>query len=75
MKDKLEKTGHKKFYYRVKTVFTVILFTLAVIALSAIPVGITFKLAEAKAKAEPETSQKATDLNSSDMEVIFLKFK
>lgn len=57
MKDKLEKTGHKKLYYEMKTVLTVFMFILAVFALASIPVGISFKLAEAQAKAEETTSQ------------------
>jgi uncharacterized membrane protein SpoIIM required for sporulation len=57
MKDKLEKTGHKKLYYELKTALTVFMFILAVFALASIPVGISFKLAEAQAKAGETTSQ------------------
>ncbi len=58
MKDKLEKTGHKKGYYRLKAFVTFILFALAIMASGAIPVGISVKLAEAEAEAE--TSQRSS---------------
>ena len=59
MKDKLEKTGHKKFYYQCKVFFTVMMLGLAVLALAAIPVGVSYRLADAaKAQAQnEETSQ------------------
>lgn len=56
MKNKLEKTGHKKLYYQLKAVLTVFLFGLAVFALSAIPVGISYKLAAAQAQEEASSS-------------------
>ncbi len=51
-KDKLEKTGHNKAYFRLRNLFLGFLITLGVLALGAIPVGISFKLAEAQAAAE-----------------------
>lgn len=65
MKDKLEKTGHTKLYYELKAALTVMLFILAAIALSAIPVGISFKLAETQAKATEETSVSVSSSESS----------
>jgi hypothetical protein len=56
MKDKLEKTGHKKLYYDLKMFFTVFLFAVAILALAAIPVGVTYKLAEAQAEAEQSST-------------------
>ncbi|MCH3908818.1 MAG: hypothetical protein LKF75_02420 [Bacilli bacterium] len=56
MKDKLEKTGHKKFYYELKSALAIFMFVMALFALAAIPVGITFKLSEAKGKEETEPS-------------------
>jgi hypothetical protein len=56
MKDKLEKTGHKKFYYRLKSLFTVLMFSIAIAAVAAIPVGISYRLAAAQAKGEDESS-------------------
>lgn len=66
MKDKLEKTGHKKLYYRLKAFLTVVLFALAVFALGAIPVGISFKLAEAQAQADSENSQRSSSSGQDD---------
>ena len=65
MKDKLEKTGHKKLYYEMKAALTVFMFTLAVFALAAVPVGISFKLAEANAKAQGEDSSQVVSDESS----------
>jgi uncharacterized membrane protein SpoIIM required for sporulation len=67
MKDKLEKTGHKKLYYRLKAFLTVVLFALAVFALGAIPVGISFKLAEAQAQADSENSQRNSSSNPEEL--------
>jgi hypothetical protein len=65
MKDKLEKNGHKKLYYAFKSLLTICLFAIAVTALAAIPVGITYKLAETHAKAEEnETSQSVSSTSS-----------
>jgi hypothetical protein len=68
MKDKLEKTGHKKLYYELKAALTVFMFVVAVFALAAIPVGISFKLAEAKAKGAEESSQ-LTSFDESSLSV------
>jgi hypothetical protein len=65
MKDKLEKTGHKKLYYDLKMFFTVLLFGVAVLALAAIPVGVTYKLAEAQAAAEQNTTSQVANTSSS----------
>ena len=56
MQDKLTKTGHKKFYYRMKTGMTILLFSIAVVAVAAIPVGITYRLAEVRAQERAEES-------------------
>lgn len=55
MSDKLEKTNHKKGYYRTRLILTVVLFLLGAIAIATIPVGFTYKIAQAKA-AEAEQS-------------------
>lgn len=52
MKDKLEKTGHRKRYYQFRYFVVAFLFVLTAVAASAIPVGISIQLAEAEARAE-----------------------
>lgn len=56
MKDKLEKTGHKKHYYRLKTAVIALLFSLALGGVMAIPVGISYKISEAAAKQATSSS-------------------
>jgi hypothetical protein len=66
MKDKLEKTGHKKLYYDLKTIFTILLFAVAVLALAAIPVGVTYKLSEAQAETEHNSTSQVVSSASSE---------
>ena len=65
MKNKLEKTGHKKAYYKAKGFFGIFLFGILGLSLAAIPVGITYRIAEAQAEAanvsQSEDSQKEED--------------
>ena len=68
MQDKLTKTGHKKFYYRMKTGLTVLLFSIAVAAVAAIPVGITYRLAEVRAQ-EAETSHVSKETTTEEESV------
>lgn len=56
MKDKLEKTGHKKLYYRLKSALTVLMFSIALAAAAAIPVGISYRLSAEKGEEEPASS-------------------
>ncbi len=56
MKNKLERTGKNRHYYQMKAAVTVLLFLLAIAALTIIPVGISYKLAEAQANAGDETT-------------------
>jgi hypothetical protein len=66
MKDKLVKTGHRKFYYRLQTTLVAFAFSLVVVLFAAIPVAITYRLASADAKADTsETSEKSEALDSS----------
>ncbi len=51
MKDKLEKTGHRKRYYQFRHFVMAFLIALGALAVSAIPVGISIRLAEAEAAA------------------------
>ena len=56
--------GHKKFYYDVKMFFTVLLFAVAILALAAIPVGVTYKLAEAQAMTEQSSTSQVVSSTS-----------
>lgn len=51
MKNKLEKTGHKKGYYRARRILSLSLFCFVGLSLAAIPVGISYKIAETQAAA------------------------
>ena len=55
MKDKLEKTGHRRLYYRLRATCLLGLHFLSLAGAAAIPVGISYRLAQAK--AVEETSQ------------------
>ncbi len=54
MKDKLEKTGHKKGYYRLRAFFRVCFFAALVMAAAVTPVVVTYSI---ELKAEAETSE------------------
>ena len=56
MKNKLEKTGHKRIYYRMRGAFHVFLFSLIGLSLLAVPVGITYHIAETKAQTIERSS-------------------
>ena len=56
MKDKLEKTGHRKFYYRFVDGMRGFGFALLGILLLATPVFIATQVNAAEAYAEPNTS-------------------
>ena len=63
MNDKLVKTGHRKGYYKAKSVFVGFLFVLAVFAASATPIAITYA-ASAKAggaDAHEETTSQVSE--------------
>ncbi len=59
MKNKLEKTGHGRAYYRARGFFGIFLFGIFFLSLAAIPVGITYTIAEAR--AQEEASNKAEE--------------
>lgn len=52
MKDKLEKTGHRRLYYRLRASCLLGLLFLTLAGAAAIPVGISYRLAQAKAVEE-----------------------
>jgi hypothetical protein len=60
MKDKLVKTGHKRFFYRLQTTLVAFAFVLVVGLFAAIPIAITYRLAVTNAAAE-ETSEKTPE--------------
>ncbi len=78
MKNKLEKTGHKRIYYRMRGAFHVFLFSLIGLSLLAVPVGITYHIAETKAQTIErsssdsglEDSQKSDSSLSSDNSTV-----
>jgi hypothetical protein len=72
MKDKLEKNGHKKLYYAFKSLLTICLFAIAITALAAIPVGITYKLAETHAKAEESETSQSAPVSSNESAIVSL---
>lgn len=61
MKDKIEKTGHKKWYYRTRLVLGVFLLGVCFVSLAAIPVGITYKIAENELRATQEHSEEDSE--------------
>ena len=66
MKDKLVKTGHRKFYYRLQTTLVAFAFALVVVLFAAIPIAITYRLAVANAAAE--SSKNSTEENYEKVE-------
>ncbi len=73
MKDKLEKTGHKKLYYRAKSVFTASLIALGVLGVAAIPVGISYQLAQAKERELEDYSYQDENLVEEENELLSYK--
>lgn len=64
MVDKLEKNGHKRAYYRLKAALFVALIALAVTAIMAIPVGISYRLAAEGMKEGASSSSLSSALLS-----------
>ena len=65
MKDKLEKSGHRRLYYRLRATCLLGLLFLSLAGAAAIPVGISYRLAQAK--AVEETSERVEE-NEEDEE-------
>lgn len=57
MKDKLEKSGHKRGYYRKQMLLKASLIVFGFFSLCAIPVGLSYRVAEAHAEEYKNTSQ------------------
>lgn len=60
MKDKLEKTGHKKGYYRFKGAMSLCAGVIGLSILAAVPIGIAYRAAILQAEEE-EISQRNAD--------------
>ncbi len=73
MKDKLEKTGHKKLYYRAKTAMVCSLCLIAFCGLAAIPVGISYQLA--RAEAYEERQNVSSSVSTSETEENLLSYQ
>lgn len=75
MKDKLVQTGHRRGYYKAKSIFVGFLFLLSVFAISATPVAITYaatvKQGAAEAKEEATSEVEETDSEESDITSYF----
>ncbi|MBR4811627.1 MAG: hypothetical protein IKZ68_00755 [Bacilli bacterium] len=56
MKDKLEKTGHKKGYYMRRGFLRGLALGFALLTVAAIPIGISYKVSAAKID-EPKAAQ------------------
>ena len=63
MKDKLEKTGHKRSFYKTRMFAVIFALIISLFALAAIPVGITYKLSAAKGNNSQSTSLNVTPSN------------
>ena len=58
MKDKLVHTGHKRLYYRFRSIGIALLIALGVAGLSAMPIALTYTFTEVAAHADDEQEQK-----------------
>lgn len=61
MKDKLEKTGKTRSYYRKHLAIKVSLIALSFLTICAIPIGISYKVADVANAAKDESSQVIED--------------
>lgn len=69
MKDKLTKTGHKKPYYRMKSLLRIFALTLALGLSTATPILITYGVEQSRAEAAKEKEDESS-LPSSQQEVL-----
>ncbi|GEM_PF-3734576 len=73
IRDKLEKNGKTKGHYIVKNSLSIAMISFAIIALSAIPIGISVKLADkVKAEAEAYSSSLIEEEETSESESIII---
>ena len=69
MKDKLTKTGHKKPYYRMKSLLRISALTLALGLSTATPILITYGVEQSRAEAAKEKEDDSS-FDSSQQEVL-----
>ena len=65
MKDKLVKTGHKKNYYRFRTILRTSIFVLSLLVVSSAPIAITYTVYVVNGK-ENSTQVEKTKEDKSD---------
>lgn len=68
MKDKLVKTGHKKNYYKMKKIFHTSIFVLALMAVSAAPVAITYAVYMVDGNRSANAGINTNDVNTENSE-------
>lgn len=73
IRDKLEKNGKTKGHYIIKNSLSIAMISFAIVALSAIPIGISVKLADkVKAEAEAYSSSLVEEEETSESESIII---
>ncbi|MCQ2797342.1 MAG: hypothetical protein MJ241_02635 [Bacilli bacterium] len=73
IRDKLEKNGKTKGHYVIKNSLSIAMISFAIVALSAIPIGISVKLADkVKAEAEAYSSYLLESEETSESESIII---
>ncbi len=70
MKDKLVKTRHGRFYYRTLSFLRGLGLTMAALVVLSAPVVIAYGINVAEAKAGEETSSRAVETSSNDLEIV-----
>lgn len=75
MKDKLEKTGLTRSHYRKQLALKISLFALAFVTVCALPVGLSYRVAEVvkaeklESSSNEETSSQVIENSSSNEEI------
>ena len=75
MKDKLEKTGLTRSHYRKQLALKISLFALAFITVCALPIGLSYRVAEVvkaeklESSSNEETSSQVIENSSSNEEI------
>lgn len=68
MKDKLEKTGRNKGYYRKHLALKLSLITLSFVTICAIPIGVSYRIAEVAHAGKEETSSQVDKSEANEEE-------
>ncbi len=75
MKDKLEKTGLTRSHYRKQLALKISLFALAFVTVCALPIGLSYRVAEVvkaeklESSSNEETSSQVVENSSSNEEI------